>query len=308
MKKKKLFSYALIAAMVFSGIGTFGTNALVVSANSDVSVEEATDTPTILEGQTSNEGDESDSTSIANELFSNFQKSYEYTEDEIDQLHIPVKNLDIYIKFISYATYLDETLTEDDYIIGTDEIILTNTFLNKLSYGENKIVVHPVSLIEGLIGNLEITITKNPNPAKINIIKLISNIRNSGSTIIQQFYISPIKGEKIDIKDVTIRFYFDDKSSAKKIFECMEGCLLLDKSPYYVKIEDSVAGEFHEGYIEYSFNQSYVINADDTLNINTRIFHEDWSPFNSDKTKDKIEVYYKGFLTDQNWEKKGLSH
>ena len=114
-----------------------------------------------------------------------------------------------------------------------------------------------------------------------------------GSGVSQTYTIK--KDDKdFDLKDMTLRFYYDENSNkAQNIWVDYAG-ILLDEAPWHISYTTAISAKVMDGYVEISFNESQMIGSG-SLSVQTRMNNADWSSY-TDFKAGKTEVYYNGSL------------
>jgi len=326
MKKKKLISYALIASMMFTGFGPIGKQPVEISANSIPVCDEVQSTPvaatyvptkiptvtpsmytatpncrttipvyTSVTKPTQSVPPTSPppSEKVYHDPFFYMDTNVVFDESKDDQ--VCLRGRSVY-NCVKYITYQGEELTAEDYNKSYD-IVFSKEFCKALPYGESTVVAYVDYYLTGNVVPVEITINKvkstvtaTPTTVDNDIINV--SVKSHGTNAISQEYvIKQTAGEDIDLKDLTIRYYFEDDNLQQ--FACDNAGITLERAPYYVDATKMVIAGFGKGYVEIKFAESYILKKD-TVTLNVRLNHPDWSNYSEDVNKGKVEVYYKG--------------
>jgi len=93
------------------------------------------------------------------------------------------------------------------------------------------------------------------------------------------------------MRKMKIRYYYNKNGSKKQNFVCDYAGITYKEAPYYQGITSEVKGSFKkEQYLEISFDKEIDL-SDNILQMETRCYQEDWSPY-EDFKKGKMEIYY----------------
>ena len=141
----------------------------------------------------------------------------------------------------------------------------------------------------------------------------IANSSNGGTntnTITNNFVISHLGGDEVDLSKLSLRYFFTKDGTADQTVWVDNAAAQMNYDPWYVSYTGKIQGkavtmtaptEDADSYIEILFNGTDTLKSGAQLTIATRTAKNDWS--NYDQTNDfsygdsnKIAVYYDGEL------------
>lgn len=154
------------------------------------------------------------------------------------------------------------------------------------------------------------TITPTPVPSGSFTLSLTNtgNSAISSNTITNNFQITHVSGEDIDLSKLKIRYYYTKEGSATETFYCDTAAVQLNKAPWYIPYTSNVKGTINtittpksnaSSYIEISIDTNDTLTQGSTLTLNTRVSKSDWSAYDqsndySYNDNSKVVVYYDG--------------
>lgn len=132
-----------------------------------------------------------------------------------------------------------------------------------------------------------------PSQIPDGAIPVVSVTSNLGGGVSQNYTIkSSSQTQEIDLSKVAVRYYYEKDGDKAEIFTCDNAGISLNKAPYYVNYTDAVKAEFHDGYVEFTFEDTYSF-ASGNLSMGVRFHQSDWSSYSNFKAL-KLEVIYDG--------------
>ncbi|SFR86577.1 lipocalin-like domain-containing protein [Anaeromicropila populeti] len=122
-------------------------------------------------------------------------------------------------------------------------------------------------------------VTPTPTSTPEAQVKIQVTSENNVS-INQQYVISATGTQSIDLSKLTIFYYYSRTSTIGQNFWCDFAGLLLNASPWYINYTPNVKAAFHNGYVEISFTESYILEPNGgNLNMGVRFAQSDWSSY-----------------------------
>ena len=134
----------------------------------------------------------------------------------------------------------------------------------------------------------------DPNSVGTALPKVSVSTSWNDNTILQSYSITGNGKGSVDLSKVRIRFYFTKSGSKTDMISCDYGGVQLSKEPWYQDVSARTTGMDGNGYVEIYCSEPVDL-AFATVNLNVRIYQQDWSNY-SGIAKGKIEVYYESAL------------
>ena len=113
-------------------------------------------------------------------------------------------------------------------------------------------------------------------------------------TTISQVYTIKSGAKDCNLKDLSIRFYYEKDGNKDQDFWVDNAAISYNCAPWYVNYTSSVKVSVTDKYIDISFDTSQMIGLG-TLSLQTRMNQSDWSPYQGFKAG-KTEIYCNGNL------------
>lgn len=138
--------------------------------------------------------------------------------------------------------------------------------------------------------------TSTPTTTTKGAIPQVSLTTQLGSSVKQQYTITSVGSQNLDLSKLTIRYYYSKTSTTSENFWCDNAGLQLNVSPWYINLTSGVNGSFKDGYLEITFDTTYSMAPNSgSLILDVRFAQSDWSSYENIIDKG-FEVYYDGTL------------
>lgn len=111
-----------------------------------------------------------------------------------------------------------------------------------------------------------------------------------GNTILQDYIIKQDGIGSMDASKIKIFYYYKESNNKKQVMSCDYAGVQFTQAPWFQNLSSRISGTYKGGYMEIGCNEAVDLNGA-SMQINIRIYQEDWSAF-SDFESGKIEVYY----------------
>lgn len=143
--------------------------------------------------------------------------------------------------------------------------------------------------------SVEPSVEPSPEPStEVPVVVPNVEVSTTAGSNVSQCYTIKKGSQDFDLKDLTIRFYYEDSSNQEQKFWVDHAAINLNEAPWYVAYTSAVNAKVTDQYVEISFSESQMIGSG-VLSIQTRMNHADWSACTGFKAG-KTEVYYGGKL------------
>ena len=147
------------------------------------------------------------------------------------------------------------------------------------------------------------TSVPTPTPAPVlpstsveGAIPKVSVTTQLGSSVNQQYTISSVGSQNLDLSKLAIRYYYSKSGAKSQSFWCDHAGLQLNVFPWYVNLSSEVKGTFKDNYLEITFDTTHSMAPNSgSLNLGIRFAQSDWSNY-EDLVDKGYEVYYNGTL------------